>query len=52
MSEDQQIQGTERGRKQTIGILNGLIGRLQEKREEFAGGAVPTPRAFLEVLST
>lgn len=51
MGEHQVIEGTERGRRQTIGILNGLIGRLQEKREEFADGAAPTPRAFLEYLN-
>ena len=51
MGEHQLIEGTERGRRQMIGILNGLIGRLQEKREEFAGDAAPTPRAFLEYLN-
>ncbi len=51
MGEQQRIEGRERGRSQTIGILKGLIGRLKEKQEEFSGGATPTPRAFLEYLN-
>jgi uncharacterized protein (TIGR02391 family) len=51
MGEHQRIEGRERGRKHMIGILNGLIGRLNEKREEFADGAAPTPIAFLEYLN-
>ena len=51
MEDHQILEGTEHGRRQAVGILNGLIGRLQEKREELAGDAVPAPRAFLEYLN-
>lgn len=37
MDSDEIVEGTERGRRQVIGILNGLIGRLREKREELGG---------------
>jgi len=51
MSKAEIIAGTERGRKQVIGTLNGLIGRLKEKREELEGGSAPTPKAFLNYLN-
>ena len=51
MGQHQVIEGTERGKRQAVGILNGLIGRLQEKRQGLAGGAAPAPRAFLEYLN-
>jgi uncharacterized protein (TIGR02391 family) len=50
--DDRQIaEGTQRGRKQVIGTLNGLIGRLKEKREDLKGGTAPTPQAYLEYLN-
>lgn len=51
MSKTEVIEATERGRKQVIGILTGLIGRLKEKREEFVGGSPPNPRALLSYLN-
>ncbi len=44
-------QSKERGRVQVTGILRGLIGRLQEKREELAGGAVAAPSTYLDKLN-
>lgn len=43
--------GTERGRRQIIGILNGLIQRLEEKREDLIDGNVPTPTTYVEYLN-
>jgi uncharacterized protein (TIGR02391 family) len=51
MSEAHEIAATERGRKRAIVILNGLIGRLMEKREELAGSSAPPPEAFLHYLN-
>lgn len=51
MSTGAIIQGTERGRTQTLGILKGLIGRLQEKREDLAGGAAPAPSTYFDRLN-
>src|SRR5262249_49357141 len=51
MSPGAIIQGTERGRTKIIGILKGLIGRLQEKREELAGGATPAPSTYFDRLN-
>jgi uncharacterized protein (TIGR02391 family) len=45
------IAGTERGKRQVIGILNGLIGRLKEKREELVSSSAPPPKAFLDYLN-
>jgi uncharacterized protein (TIGR02391 family) len=46
------VEGTERGRRQTIGILNGLIGRLREKRGELAGtGTAPAPSTYFDRLN-
>lgn len=51
MSKADIIAGTERGRNQVIGMLNGLIGRLHEKREELVGTGTPPARAFLRYLN-
>jgi uncharacterized protein (TIGR02391 family) len=45
------IQAKERGRTQVIGILNGLIGRLQEKREDLVAGETPTPSSYFDRLN-
>ena len=45
------IRGTQQGRTQVIGILNGLIGRLREKREDLAGGATPAPSTYFDRLN-
>ena len=51
MSHSEVIAAKERGRKKVIGILNGLVGRLAEKREELVDGNTPTPKAFLHYLN-
>ena len=56
MSKSEIVQGTERGRKQVIGILNGLIGSLGIPRDSNKGlmGALGIPRdskkGFMEAL--
>lgn len=46
------IQAKILGRTQTIGILNGLIGRLKEKREDLEGGrGLSPPSAYFEKLN-
>ena len=52
MSSQEIVEGTERGRRQMIGILKGLIGRLREKREELTGpSTTPAPSAYLDRLN-
>jgi uncharacterized protein (TIGR02391 family) len=51
MSKSEIIDGTERGRRSMIGTLNGLIGRLREKQEEFVEAGAPAPKAFLQYLN-
>ena len=36
---------------QVIGILNGLIGRLREKREDLTVGAAPAPSTYFDRLN-
>ena len=51
MSDGELIQGKERGRIQVIGILKGLIGRLEEKRADLTGGASPSPSTYFDRLN-
>jgi uncharacterized protein (TIGR02391 family) len=51
MSNGDVIEGMERGRRKVIGIINGLIERLKEKREELVGYGAPPRKAFLEHLN-
>lgn len=52
MSREEIIDGTERGRRQVIGILNGLIGRLREKMEDLGGSGVPSaPSTYFDRLN-
>ena len=51
MSDRDILLAKEGGKQEAIGILNGLIGRLNEKRDELAGAAAPTPKAFLQYLN-
>src|SRR3989442_4640723 len=51
MSKAEIIAGTERGRKQVIGTLNGLIGRLNKKRDELLSESSPPPKVFLNYLN-
>jgi uncharacterized protein (TIGR02391 family) len=51
MSEGEILDGTEKGRKQMIGTLRGLVGRLEEKRDEIQGEVTPTPKSYLSYLN-
>jgi len=45
------IEGQSRGRTQVIGILNGLIRRLDEKRADLIAGASPAPSTYFDRLN-
>ena len=45
------IEAKERGRTQVIGILNGLTGRLREKREDLVGGVKAAPSTYFDRLN-
>ena len=51
MHPSEVIEAKTRGKNQVIGILNGLIARLNEKREEFANGVPPTPSTYFDKLN-
>jgi uncharacterized protein (TIGR02391 family) len=51
MNDREIIYGTECGRRQVIGILNGLIGRLKEKREDLLVGTTPSPSTYFDRLN-
>lgn len=52
MDPDEILEGTERGRRQVIGILNDLIARLREKREDLGGaGGSPAPSTYFDHLN-
>lgn len=51
MSDHEEFQAKEGGRKVIIGVLNGLIGRLNEKKEELGGGHAPTRKSYLDHLN-
>lgn len=51
MSDEELVERRDRGRKQRIAMLNGLVARLKEKREELDGINAPTPKAFLNYLN-
>ena len=51
MSRGEVIAKKLRGRERVTGILNGLIGRLKEKREDLAGGAVAAPSTYIDKLN-
>ncbi len=51
MDDHQIIRGKMQGKGQTSGILNGLIGRLKEKREEFESGSASRPSTYFEKLN-
>jgi uncharacterized protein (TIGR02391 family) len=45
------VEGKELGRTQTIGIINGLIARLRERREDLDAGGQPAPSTYFEKLN-
>jgi hypothetical protein len=51
MSRGELILGSERGRLQVITILNGLIGRLEEKRTDFGAAGLPAPSTYFDRLN-
>jgi uncharacterized protein (TIGR02391 family) len=51
MGEQGIIHGKVEGRTQTIGIINGLVARLKEAREDLAGGDHPTPSTYFDELN-
>lgn len=51
MGDDEVLAAKENGRRQMIGILNGLVDRLNEKKEELGAAAAPPRRTYLEYLN-
>jgi uncharacterized protein (TIGR02391 family) len=51
MSDHDRVQGRIDGRTKTLGIINGLIGVLKEKREDLEGGDRPAPSNYFEKLN-
>lgn len=51
MSEEDRIEAKDRGRTQAIGIINGLVGRLEEKRSDLGGPAGAAPAMYLDRLN-
>lgn len=45
------IASTERGRTKVIGILTGLVGRLEEKRADLTMGMTPAPSTYFDCLN-
>jgi uncharacterized protein (TIGR02391 family) len=45
------LQARISGRTQTLGIINGLIGSLREKRADIESGDRPAPSSYLEKLN-
>lgn len=50
MSDTEILKGKARGKKFIISVLNGLIGRLKEKKEELESGFAPTRKSYLDHL--
>jgi uncharacterized protein (TIGR02391 family) len=50
MSNQGLIAGMIDGRRKVIGILNGLIGRLEEKKLEFGGAGTAAPSTYFDRL--
>lgn len=51
MSDFEANEGTERGRLHVISILQALIKRLEEKREEIGSNSAPTAKAITQYLN-
>ncbi len=52
MPKQEVVECTERGRQQVLTILNGLISRLKEKKEDLGGtGAASVPSTYFDRLN-
>jgi uncharacterized protein (TIGR02391 family) len=51
MHPEEVVEGTERGKAQVTGILNGLISRLREKREDFEAPKGDSPKTYFQQLN-
>ena len=51
MDDHQIVEGIQNGVTQTLGIVNGLVDRLREKREDLEAGDRPTPSTYFEKLN-
>ncbi len=51
MSDQRIVASMIDGRRQVIGILKGLIGRLEEKKAELASGVTPAPSSYFDRLN-
>jgi uncharacterized protein (TIGR02391 family) len=51
MDPSEIVEARDRGRTKVIGILNGLIGRLREKREDIGAGSSPAPSTYFDRLN-
>jgi uncharacterized protein (TIGR02391 family) len=51
MHPGQIVAGKQRGRTEVVTILNGLVGRLQEKQADLTGGASPRPTSYFDRLN-
>lgn len=51
MSDQAVVRNMDLGRTKAIGILNGLIGRLEEKKADLTGGASPSPSTYFDRLN-
>jgi len=51
MERSEIVEGKKHGKTQVLGVLNGLIGRLREKRQDIAAGANPAPSTYFDHLN-
>ena len=51
MSNGEIIRGTQDGRTRIVGILNGLVGRLEEKRGDLTAGGPAPPSTYFDHLN-
>jgi uncharacterized protein (TIGR02391 family) len=51
MSDQAIVRAKDSGRRVVIGILNGLIARLKEKREDLSAGSTPLPSSYFDHLN-
>jgi uncharacterized protein (TIGR02391 family) len=51
MNASSLIRAQELGRHEVMGILKGLIGRLEEKKADLAAGIAPSPTSYFDRLN-